>query len=665
MTEKDFLYDVFICYSVQDDKFVSAVVRELQEHCISVWIDRNELYKYAGEYHERSIRKGLDDSAVVLYIHTSSSLGNGLVQDVEIPYAIRQNKKIVIYSDVESSDNWGRNLALRFYENLKVLTNPDSGKKDPVYSIRVALQRHFGKLTPSGHYETLETNSIVYRPHDLEAVLTSDTFILPIPELYREELKKFNFVTDECRLTNVDFLERMKALLNQKCPGIIGIDEYVDRACLETARDFLDKKKMGKNIFNGWMLGVSGIEAQRSPDGKETHSMKIEFYLSDYFTFKVMSRMYQNLRTVWGHTDLFAIKSLQDVKAYSPFLVSLGMGGFVLLEKENSKMESLWIKRGTECEAGNLYHFSFDETVSVKDVDKNTMKVDLYHSLYRGLEEELNLLPHDLTGQGGIFEIGIILTATRIELEMLSFVMLNPSKKAILWDKMKSAEDGKLEIGTGHLWNFERYKKELTDKLLTPEALYLIRNLETRWHDHKLLGYRMASPKSQIDETAVIGYGTAIDEYAIIGEKVHIGKKCKIHRFTYIDNGVEIGNHVKIQDHVMIPHGVTLENGVFVGPSVVFTNDKYPRSVTPDGELKTGEDWSVVPTLIKEGASLGGGSVIVCGVTVGKWAMVGAGAVVTKDVPDYALVVGCPAKVVGKVNENGEVVEKYTCETKM
>lgn len=162
----------------------------------------------------------------------------------------------------------------------------------------------------------------------------------------------------------------------------------------------------------------------------------------------------------------------------------------------------------------------------------------------------------------------------------------------------------------------------------------------------------------KINEEAVLGNHTVIDDFVVIGNGCRIGENCKIHYFSHIDDDVVIGNNVKIQNNVMVPHGVTLEDGVFVGPSVVFTNDKHPRSVTLDGKLKTGDDWTMTPTVIKEGASLGGGAVIVCGVTIGRWAMVGAGALVTKDVPDYALVVGCPAKVVGRVNEEGEIIER-------
>ncbi|WP_367881252.1 acyltransferase [uncultured Parabacteroides sp.] len=107
-----------------------------------------------------------------------------------------------------------------------------------------------------------------------------------------------------------------------------------------------------------------------------------------------------------------------------------------------------------------------------------------------------------------------------------------------------------------------------------------------------------------------------------------------------------MGNKVKIQDNVMVPHGVTIEDGVFIGPGVAFTNDKWPRSITEKGELKTSTDWECTKTLVKYGASIGANATIVCGITIGEWAMIGAGAVVTKDVPAHALVIGNPAHIV-------------------
>lgn len=123
-----------------------------------------------------------------------------------------------------------------------------------------------------------------------------------------------------------------------------------------------------------------------------------------------------------------------------------------------------------------------------------------------------------------------------------------------------------------------------------------------------------------------------------------IGDNCKIGAFVEIRKDVVIGRNVKIQAFVFIPEGVTIEDGVFLGPHVCFTNDKHPRSVGPDGELLTDEDWEQVPTRVKQGASIGANATILCGVTIGRGAMVGAGAVVTRDVPDEATVVGVPAR---------------------
>lgn len=160
----------------------------------------------------------------------------------------------------------------------------------------------------------------------------------------------------------------------------------------------------------------------------------------------------------------------------------------------------------------------------------------------------------------------------------------------------------------------------------------------------------MIDTTAKIAANAQIGKGTIIEEFTVIAPNAKIGDECKIHRNIFIDSNVIIGNRVKIQDNVMIPHGVTLEDGVFVGPSASFTNDKYPRSINPDGTLKSSEDWDVSETVVKYGASIGANATILCGVTLGEWCMVAAGAVVTKDVPAYTLVAGNPAKIVGPVN---------------
>src|SRR5581483_7421136 len=129
-----------------------------------------------------------------------------------------------------------------------------------------------------------------------------------------------------------------------------------------------------------------------------------------------------------------------------------------------------------------------------------------------------------------------------------------------------------------------------------------------------------------------------------------VGDDSKIGAFVEIQKGVKVGRFCKVSSHTFICEGVTLEDKVFVGHGVLFTNDLYPRSASGD-KLQTEAVWRVIPTLIKEGASLGSGSVILCGITIGKGALVGAGAVVTKDVPDFTIVTGVPAKVRGDVRK--------------
>jgi len=126
-----------------------------------------------------------------------------------------------------------------------------------------------------------------------------------------------------------------------------------------------------------------------------------------------------------------------------------------------------------------------------------------------------------------------------------------------------------------------------------------------------------------------------------------IGDGCKISSFVEIRKQAKIGRNVKVQPFAVIGEGVTIEDGVFIGPHVCFTNDKYPRAANPDGSLKASDDWEIVPTRVKRGASIGAGAIIIGGVTIGAGALVGAGAVVTRDVPDSKLVVGVPAQVVG------------------
>ena len=153
---------------------------------------------------------------------------------------------------------------------------------------------------------------------------------------------------------------------------------------------------------------------------------------------------------------------------------------------------------------------------------------------------------------------------------------------------------------------------------------------------------------SYIDEDVEIGAGTKIWHFCHIQKGARIGKNCSFGQNVNISNNVIVGNDCKVQNNVSIYEGVELEDGVFCGPSCVFTNDLTPRARYPKGRD------GYKKTLIREGASIGANATIVCGHIIGKYAMVAAGAVVTKDVPDYALVAGVPAKVVGRIDERGD-----------
>ncbi len=156
-------------------------------------------------------------------------------------------------------------------------------------------------------------------------------------------------------------------------------------------------------------------------------------------------------------------------------------------------------------------------------------------------------------------------------------------------------------------------------------------------------------PTADVSPEAKIGESTRIWHQAQVREGAVIGQECIIGKGAYIGAGVRVGDRVKIQNYALVYEGVTLEDGVFVGPHACFTNDLHPRAINPDGTLQRAEDWEIIPTHVGRGASIGANSTIIAGVHIGEWAMVGAGAVVTKDVPPHALVVGTPARVVGYV----------------
>ena len=168
-------------------------------------------------------------------------------------------------------------------------------------------------------------------------------------------------------------------------------------------------------------------------------------------------------------------------------------------------------------------------------------------------------------------------------------------------------------------------------------------------------------PTADVSTDAVVGDGTQVWHEAQVREGARIGRHCRLGKGVYIDTNVSVGDHCKLQNGATVYQGVTIGDRVFVGPHAVFTNDLYPRAARTDWRTYPGEDksppWEVVRTVVRDGASIGANATILCGIEIGENAMVGAGAVVTKDVPRHALVVGNPATVRGYVCDCGRKLD--------
>ncbi|MCV2361785.1 N-acetyltransferase [Paucibacter sp. TC2R-5] len=152
-------------------------------------------------------------------------------------------------------------------------------------------------------------------------------------------------------------------------------------------------------------------------------------------------------------------------------------------------------------------------------------------------------------------------------------------------------------------------------------------------------------PSANVSERAKIGAGTKVWVNVQIRENADIGESCILSKDVYIDHAVKIGHRCKVQNSVSVYNGVEIGNDVFVGPNVSFTNDKVPRAFN--------SDWKITPTRVANGVSIGANATIVCGITIGEYAMIAAGSVVTKDVPPYSLVMGNPARVLARIDKAG------------
>ncbi|WP_099331816.1 acyltransferase [Actinomyces minihominis] len=162
---------------------------------------------------------------------------------------------------------------------------------------------------------------------------------------------------------------------------------------------------------------------------------------------------------------------------------------------------------------------------------------------------------------------------------------------------------------------------------------------------------------ADVSPEATIGEGSSVWHLAQVREDAVLGENCVVGRGAYIGTGVHLGDNCKVQNYALVYEPAHLGHGVFVGPAVVLTNDHNPRAINPDGSIKDASDWRPVGVTIEDGAAIGARAVCVAPVTIGRWATVAAGAVVTKDVLPYALVMGVPARQTGWVGRSGEVLE--------
>lgn len=550
-----------------------------------------------------------------------------------------------------------------------------------IFLIRVALQKKLGKITVFGNYTKLCGNpdNDFYSNETFRLRVINKSLFFDAPEGYKEKLEELGFYRKDkvekveqhlkvIQPNDTELKEQLYSFINKhyaldtvyaRLQKYITVDKYKSivlpnerefdtEALVNTIREmaacgFITDLRNGKTMFNGAELGVYNITDSRTINSEHPVA-EIDLFYSDYFTFKCMTEMYHVLCSV---DDTFLkIENVGDVHPLAPFLCSLGLGGFLAAYTEKG-ISLMWTKRSASISSGDMWHFSYDETVSltldaatendkiVIDEDRN-VNIDINKLITRALKEEVGATP-DLIKQEsyGLFEVGII-KSERLEIELISQAVLHLPQEQSLEEKIKrmhdAANDGYLEISKIEFLPLRDHKR-LIGRLLSPESYSIYERMQSRLRDN-------------VGKKVYIGSNTIIEEGSYVGDNAHIGGNCRIHRNVFIDKNVRIGNLVKIQNNNSIYEGVTLDDGVFVGTNVSFINDRHPRAILLDGTQVGPGDWKLEKTHVCYGASIGAGSVIMCGVTIGKWAVVAAGSVVLDNVPDHAVVAGNPAKII-------------------
>lgn len=699
---------VFLSYKIEDIEIAEQFHVELDKHNISNWFDREQLTKSVGENYVDLIHQQIENSEILLLLYSQKVNDSSFIIEEEVGYALRKGVEVFCFPldnsimcpqlrDLIGSNQWICNFQdlsrmssgylletvsdekrrhfLQSLINDQIQPSDFGGNYNDInlFMMRIAIQRYLGIVTPFGTYTQLEQSDSIYQGDELIINIVPKSLFWNPPFDKVDELRDLEFLDNPRSVPDneiMSFIEKcdsqclvkqLRDFIEHNYPEIHDSDAFLEDTARETADEFIQDLRNGGKRFNGLMLGVYNIYINRTPND-ERHLLTLDMYVSDYYTFKFTVRLYHKLRTL---KNRFEITQVSQIREYAPFLCSLGMGGYVVVNHSDTQY-LLWTKRDPTISSGNMWHFSFDETVNMqKDAQRDeqnqlvyfdgNLRVNPYSNFYRGLKEELGFKKEMLNPTGtGIFEVGII-TSDRLEIELLSYATYDANPNLGLEDQMypicESGSDNKYEISQIKFVPLEKCQNEFIGYLVTPESYALYQRLYERL---KRSDMYIKFENVYIDPTAIIGRNVVFDPFVHVSAGCKIGNNCKIHRNVFLDENVIIGNNVKIQNHNNLYHGVTISDGVFIGPNVTFTNDKHPRAINPDGSLKESSDWICSKTNIEYGASLGAGCVIVCGVTIGEWAMVAAGALVTKDVPARALVMGSPAVIKGWVSDSGK-----------
>lgn len=559
-----------------------------------------------------------------------------------------------------------------------------------IYMIRIALQRLLGKVTGLGNYRKLCGTSAdeFYNEDNFSLSVVNKAFFIPVPVQYIRKLDELQFFRSnnlrqvETHLEQIrpdrnalfrkllDFFKEYEGIYTlsvlhdqlatyltaEKYDSVVLADlkdftfnKFIDTVAEMTACSIIAELKSRKVIFNCSELGVYSISDSRNINSEKPF-VDMKLYYSDYFTFKCMTEMYHVLSSI--DNNPFNISGIQGLNLLSPFLCSLGLGGFIAAYV-NGKPQLMWTKHSNAVDTGDIWHFSYDETVSllmdaIKDEaghiyvdEEKRVLIDYNNVLLRGLREECGISYSMLEeGRHGMFEVGIILS-DRLEVELISQATIYMHDSLSPEDQFKEMLDssniGYTDISRIKLLSLKN-RKELIGKLLTPESYAAYTRMRDRLTEN-------------VGKKVKIGVNSLIEDGGFIDDGVKVGDDCSIMRNVYIGKNVQIGKNVIIQDNNHICDGVTLEDGVFIGSNVSFINNRYPRPVKKNDQKVTLNDWELEAIHVCYGATIGAGSVIMGGITIGKWAMVEAGSVVVEDVPERAMVSGNPARVV-KTNIN-------------